>query len=137
MGSPRIATLVLSGLLLAGAAPRASAEQRVVELRGSASRITPEFEVRAPWILDWRVTTENDYEAAVDVSLERAGTGVHVGNVLQTKRPGNGVRLFTESGRFYFRVNSLFSGWTLKVIELTEEEARAYTPKNERPLTDF
>lgn len=120
--------------LLAGAALLASggyvrAEEAIAEFHGSAGRNTPEFEVKAPWILDWRVTTEGGYQSAVDVSLERAGTGMHVGSVLRTKYPGNGVRLFDEGGRFYFRVDSLFASWNLKVVQLTEAEARAYTPR--------
>jgi hypothetical protein len=107
----------------------AFAEQTVAEFRGSESRNTPEFEVRAPWILDWRITTDGAYESAVEISLEAAGIGVHEGRVLYTKQPGNGVRLFRNEGRFYFRVSSSFANWHLKVIELTEEEAAQYTPR--------
>ena len=109
--------------------PPLFAEQQVVEFRGSESRNTPEFEVRAPWILDWRITTDGAYESAVEISLEAAGIGVHEGRVLYTKQPGNGVRLFQSEGRFYFRVSSSFANWHLKVIELTEEEAAQYTPR--------
>ncbi|KAA9131455.1 hypothetical protein F3N42_09050 [Marinihelvus fidelis] len=118
--------------LLALGASTAGAAETVFEFKGSASRNTPEFEVKAPWILDWRITTEGAYESAVDISLEEAGTSAHQGRVLSTKYPGNGVRMFDQDGRFYFRVDSSFSTWTLKVIQLTEEEAEAYTPR-ERP----
>lgn len=107
----------------------ASAEQQVVEFHGSESRNTPEFEVRAPWILDWRITTDGAYESAVEISLEAAGIGVHEGRVIFTKQPGNGVRLFRNEGRFYFSVSSSFANWHLKVIELSEEEAALYTPR--------
>lgn len=114
---------------LAALAGTASAAETVFEFTGSASRNTPEFEVEAPWILDWRITTDGAYESAVDISLEEAGTMGHHGRVLSTKYPGNGVRLFDQGGEFYFRVDSSFSTWTLKVIELTEEEAEQYTPR--------
>lgn len=116
-------------LLTTGLAAPSMAAQTVAEYTGSSSRTLPEFEVRAPWILDWRVTTDSEREAAVDVSLERGGIGVHEGSVLKTRWPGNGVRLFEESGRFYFRVNSSLAKWHLKVVELTPEEAKAYTPR--------
>lgn len=121
---PRV--LLVAGMLLA--AP-ASAEELVAEFRGTMSQRTGEFEVRAPWILDWRVTTEGAYESAIDVSLEAAGLGTHEGRVLMTKHPGNGVRMFRNEGRFYFRVDASFATWTLKVIQLTEEEAALYTPR--------
>lgn len=112
----------------------ASAEKVVGEYRGSMSRNTPEFEVKAPWILEWRVTTDGAYESAVDVSLEAAGLGTHEGRVLMTKYPGNGVRLFDKSGHFYFRVDASFASWSLKVIELTEDEAKEYTPRATSPI---
>ncbi len=122
-----IAPLLVSAILCAWSLS-ATAEQVVATYKGTYSRSTPEFEVRAPWILDWRVTTEGAHDSAVDVSLESAGLGVHQGRVLMTKDAGNGVRLFRRSGRFYFRVDSSFANWTLKVVELTEEEAAEYTP---------
>lgn len=96
--------------------------------RGSESRTTADFEIAAPWLLDWRVTSTGGFDMAVDVSLQAAGTGVHQGNVLKTKNAGNGVRLFDAGGKFYFRVNSSFSNWTLRVKALTPEEAATYKP---------
>lgn len=91
---------------------------------------TGEFEVQAPWILDWRVGGEFSNAMAVDVSLMEAGTGVHQGIVLKSKIAGNGVRLFNQDGKFYFQVNSALANWTLKVEQLTREEAESYTPKS-------
>ena len=105
------------------------AKEMVREFRGSRSTTTAEFEVRAPWILDWRVSGEYPGTMAVEVSLLEAGTGVHQGVALRTKWQGNGVRLFDQSGTFQFQVNSNLAEWTLKVEQLTREEAQAYTPK--------
>jgi len=104
------------------------AEELVKEFRGSRGTTTLEFEVRDPWLLDWRVSGDASDIAAVDVSLFAAGTDIHEGVVLRTKYPGNGVRLMNQSGRFYFRVDVTALEWTLKVIQLTKEEAEAYTP---------
>lgn len=123
-------TILLTPLLAGCLADLAVAETVVMEFKGSASRNTPEFEVSAPWVLEWRVSTEGAYQAAVEISLLEAGTGVHQGRVLMTKYPGSGVKLFEDySGKYYFRVDSSFVTWTLKVIELTEEEAEQYTPR--------
>ncbi|MEJ2535341.1 MAG: hypothetical protein P8008_07765 [Gammaproteobacteria bacterium] len=107
----------------------------MAEFSGSSSRITPEFEVEAPWLLDWRVSSDGAYELAVEVGLQQAGTGIHEGRVLMAKFPGNGVRLFDQGGRFYFRVDSQFANWSLKVQQLTDEEAALYTPRD-RSLLD-
>lgn len=108
----------------------------IAEFRGERTKQTREFEVKGPWILDWRISGEYAREMAVDVTLIEAGTQRHVGNVLKTKWTGNGVRLFEESGRFFFRVDSTLSDWTLKVEQLTREEAELYTPK-ERSGLDY
>lgn len=111
-----------------------SASEVVEEFSGERTMQTTEFEVEAPWILDWRVSGDYAREMAVDVSLVEAGTQKHVGNVLKTKSAGNGVRLFRESGRFFFRVDSTLARWTLKVEQLSPEEAELYTPKSESAL---
>ena len=126
----RVVTLVLA--LMAGSA---SGAEIVAEFKGSNDRVTAEFKVEAPWIMEWRITTDGDHDAAVDVSLESAPMGIHQGSVLKAKYPGNGVRLFNQGGRFQFRVNSLFANWTLRVEQLTPEEAAEYTPRD-RSLLD-
>ncbi|MDX1698040.1 MAG: hypothetical protein R3308_07110 [Thiohalobacterales bacterium] len=123
--------LILAAALLLACWPAMAAEV-VREFRGSRSLDTVEFEVKAPWVLEWRVAGDFAGSLAVDVSLVEAGTGVHQGNVLKTKNTGNGARLFEQSGRFYFRINSTMAEWTLKVEQLTAEEAKGYTPKSER-----
>ncbi|MDX1459577.1 MAG: hypothetical protein R3348_00790 [Xanthomonadales bacterium] len=119
--------LLLAAML--GLSVPAQAGEVVREFNGSRSTDTPEFEVRAPWILDWRVVGEYPRTMAVEVSLVEAGSGVHVGNVLRTKWPGNGVRLFDEGGRYHFQVISNLAEWSLKVEQLSPEEAEAYTPR--------
>ncbi len=114
--------------------PAARAEQLIKQFSGGRSTNTAEFEVKAPWIVDWRVTGELSRVVAVDVSLIDASTGVYQGRVIQTKTAGNGVKLFNESGRYYFRVDATMMNWTLKVIQLTSEEAKSYTPKSKSLL---
>ena len=109
----------------------AQAEDIVQQFSGSRSMDTTEFEVEAPWLLEWRVGGEFTGALAIDVALMEAGTSVHYGNVLKTKNTGNGARLFKQAGRFYFRVNSAMAKWSLTVVQLTSEEAAGYTPKRE------
>lgn len=112
----------------------AQAEELIKEFKGSRGTNTLEFEVRDPWIVDWRISGDANEMTAVDVSLFNAGTGAHEGSVVRRKMPDNGVTMFNQSGRFYFRVDSTLMNWTLKVIQLTEEEAEAYTPKTNHIL---
>jgi hypothetical protein len=132
----RVLTIAFLGASLALTSGTLLAAQTVREFSGSSNRVLPEFEVRAPWILEWRVSADTERQSAVDVSLEQAGTAVHQGNVLKVQWTGNGVRLFEQDGRFQFRVASTFATWHLKVVQLTAEEARAYTPKEKRSALD-
>lgn len=118
--------LALAALFATTLVPAAEA---VREFRGSRSTTTAEFEVRGPWILDWRTITDYPGQMGVDISLVDARTGAFEGSVLKTKWPGNGVRLFEQSGHFQFKVVSNLAEWTLKVEQITREEAEQYTPR--------
>ena len=124
----KITRILLSIGLVLGSFQALAAEQ-IKEFRGSRNTDTLEFDVKAPWILDWRVVTDYPGQMAVDISLVDPRTGAFEGSVLKTKWPGNGVRLFQESGKFQFKVISNLSEWTLKVIQLTRAEAEQYTPR--------
>ena len=121
----RLAVLALLSLTM-GAVQGA---QIVREFRGTNNSTTPAFTVEAPWILDWRLDGDYDQLVALDVTLVEAKTGRHVGQVLHTKRKGNGVRLFKQGGTYQLRVSGSLARWTLKVQQLTPEEAELYTPK--------
>lgn len=103
--------------------------QLVREFRGSNNSTTPSFTVEAPWILDWRLDGDYDQLVALDVTLVEAKTGRHIGQVLHTKRKGNGVRLFKQGGTYQLRVSGSLARWTLKIQQLTPDEAKFYTPK--------
>jgi hypothetical protein len=103
--------------------------QLVREFRGSNNSTTPSFTVEAPWILDWRLDGDYDQLVALDVTLVEAKTGRHIGQVVHTKRKGNGVRLFKQSGTYQLRVSGSLARWTLKIQQLTPDEAKLYTPK--------
>ena len=107
----------------------ASAKMLVREFSGTGTATTAEFEVRAPWILDWRVNSDYQGSLAIEVALVDANTGFQSGLILQTKRPGNGVRLFNQSGKYRLRVSSTLARWQLKVVQITAAEAELYTPK--------
>jgi hypothetical protein len=120
-------TLAAAGLVLV--ATSVAGAEFVRQFRGSDDRTTPEFTVEAPWILDWRLDGDYEQLVALDVTLIEAKTGRHIGQVLHAKRKGNGVRLFEQGGTFQFRVSGTLARWTLKVQELTPDEAELYTPR--------
>ena len=109
-------------LLITGAVSPAQAGEVVREFSGSRSTETAEFDIKSPWLVDWRVNS--DYPSSMGI-----GTGVHAGTIFKTKSPGNGLRLIEESGRFKFKVDAAITNWTLKVIQLTPEEVELYAPK--------
>jgi hypothetical protein len=39
------------------------------------------------------------------------------------------VRLFHEGGSYVLKVDSSLASWTLRVIQLTKQEAETYKPK--------
>ncbi len=125
----RYCTPGIAALMLILSAVSASAEELIVEFKGSGNRTTAEFNVRGPWILDWRINSDYTHMLAFDLDLVDGRTGVLKGSVLRTKNLGNGVRLFNQSGSYRFRINGSFIDWHLKVKQLTPAEAELYTPR--------
>jgi len=127
--SMRNLVLTLVSLLLLELVPAARAGTLVREFSGDRSKETAEFEVEAPWLIDWRVNSDFPQSMGISVALVNA-TGAYEGLVVKTKTPGDGVRLMQEGGRFAFKVDATVAYWTLRVEQLTREEAELYTPKS-------
>ncbi len=121
--------VILTSVIFCAGILTASAKTLVREFSGTGMATTAEFEVRAPWILDWRVNSDYQDSLAIEVSLVDANTGFQSGMILQTKRPGNGVRLFNKGGKYRLRVSSTLARWQLKVEQLTVAEAELYKPR--------
>ncbi len=125
-----VTVLVLMIMLLCGVMPAQGAEQ-VARFSGYKSAKTVDFEVKAPWLIDWRVTSDFPQSMVIEVSMYQGFNGDHEGKILKTKYIGNGAILFNKSGRFRFVVDSQFVNWDLRIKQLTPEEAALYTPRFE------
>ena len=119
---------LLVAVLAFGAAP-ADAKTRVAEFKGTGDATTAIFRVEAPWVLDWRLDGDFDQLVGLEITLIEAKNSRHVGRVLYTKRRGNGVKLFNTAGLYQLRISSTLARWTVKIEQLTREEAELYTPK--------
>lgn len=120
--------LILLVLLASALAIAAQAGELVRQFSGDRSKETVEFEVKAPWLIDWRVNSEFPNSMGLSVVLRNA-SGAYEGLVVKTKAPGNGVRLIQEGGRYSFKVDATVANWTIKVEQLTPAEAKLYTPR--------
>jgi len=120
--------VILLGLVFIIPASAAQASELVRQFSGDRSTQTAEFEVEAPWLIDWRVNSDFPNSMGVAVVLLNA-SGAYEGLVFKTKTPGNGVRLIRESGRYSFKVDATVANWVIKVEQLTAAEAELYTPK--------
>jgi len=125
----RLLIFLFSTAILLTTITAASATDRVREFRGTGNTTTAIFRVESPWLLDWRLDGDFDELVALDITLVEANSGRHIGRVLHTKRKGNGVRLFNSGGRYQLRISSSLARWTIKIDQLTPEEAELYVPK--------
>ena len=124
----RRTAFLLAAVLALGAAP-ADAKTRVAEFKGTGDTTTAIFRVESPWILDWRLDGDFDQLVGLEITLIEARNSRHVGRVLYTKRRGNGVKLFHTAGLYQLRISSTLARWTVRIEQLTREEAELYTPK--------
>lgn len=116
-------------VLTLGFSSHAFSKELIREFKGSESRTTEEFEVKAPWIVDWMTTGDYPGVGAIDVHLVGFQGGQYHGKVVSTKWIDNGVKLFDESGVYRLQVSSNLMNWTLRVEQLTRKEAETYLPK--------
>lgn len=128
-------TVALLTLSLASIAAPVAASELVREFRGTGNTTTAEFSVESPWILDWRLDSDYEYKIALDIVLIDATTGRFVGGVKSGTRNNvtsrsNGIRLFNTGGRYKLRISSSLARWSIKIEQLSEEEAELYTPRN-------
>ena len=107
----------------------AQAVETVKVFQGTGNTTTAIFTVESPWLLDWNLNGDYDALIALDVTLVEAHTGRHVGRILHTKRKGNGLQLFDQTGKFQLRISSTLARWTLKVQQLEPDEKELYTPR--------
>lgn len=124
------ARLTLLAVVLLAVAGPADAKTRVAEFKGTGNTTTAIFRVESPWILDWRLDGDFDQLVGLEITLVEARNSRHVGRVLYTKRRGNGVKLFETSGLYQLRISSTLARWTVRIEQLTREEAESYTPKS-------
>ena len=122
---------LLAALLACSITFPAQAGELVRQFSGERSIQTAEFEVKAPWLIDWRVNSDYEESMGLAIVLLNEPSRTHAGTVMKTKYRGDGLRLMNESCRFSFKVDSVLSNWTIKVIQLTPAEAELYTPKNQ------
>ena len=106
-----------------------AAKTRVAEFKGTGNTTTAIFRVESPWVLDWRLDGDFDQLVGLEITLIEARNSRHVGRVLYTKQRGNGVKLFHTAGLYQLRISSTLARWSVKIDQLTREEAEMYTPK--------
>jgi len=110
--------------------PQVDGKQLIREFKGSGNTTTAEFEVRAPWIVDWMTTGDYPGSMGFQVDLVTSPGGEYMGKVVSTKWVDNGVRLFNEGGVYRLQVKANLTNWILRVEQLNKLEAEAYKPKN-------
>ena len=120
---------VTTALLLSAFAGSASAGEVIAEFSGSRNKTTVTFETDGPWLLEWRINSDYVRQSSFELNLINAETGLFDSRILQTKRLGNGLKLFRQEGRWRFEVSANFIDWYLTVEQLTEAEAEQYTPR--------
>jgi len=126
---------IAAALMLCLFAMPLPAGQLVREFKGTGNTTTADFTVTSPWIIDWRLDSDYDRQISLDMVLIDAASGQFLGGIKSGPRSNitnrsNGVRLFHSSGRYKLRISSSLARWTIRVEQLSEEEAERYTPRN-------
>jgi len=115
-------SLILAFLVAASVGASAGAESPVAEFSGHDSGKTDPFDVKGPWLLDWRIDSEFPDLATTKIQLVDASDQL-VGVVANFRGTGNGLKLFRETGTFRLDVTAENSRWFAQVTEISETAA--------------
>jgi len=116
---PRV-LFVIACLVATVFAAIAGAEPGSVKFSGHDSSTTKDFEVRAPWLLDWQVKSEFPELATFVLRLEDAASGQLLGIVTDFAGTGRGLKLFRKSGSFRLETIGQNADWSVEITEISE-----------------
>lgn len=119
-------------LMLTGVLPAYASEER---LTGSGSGRTPVVTFDGPWLAEWTTTSEQPLLASIEIRLYDADNGEYLGDVVEMKGIGNGVKLFENPGRYEFVIVGTFVNWDIRVDDVDPERAAAMRRKAEGQST--
>ena len=128
----RLATLALIAWMAVSIGVVEAATER---FSGSDSARTASFAFDGPWILDWSVTSDHPLAAEFEMRLLDAETDRVIATILQIEGPANGVRLFTDPGKFKIDVVASYAEWILELEPVSEDQAAELRRKTEEGPT--
>lgn len=131
-GFVRIAAIAMLTWFAAGFYGAAAATE---QFSGQNSDRTAEFKFDGPWMLDWGVTSDYPLAAEFEMRLLDAETDRVIATILQIEGAANGVRLFTDPGKFRIEVVGSYVNWILEVEPVSEELAAELRRKTEQGTT--
>jgi len=83
--------------------------------------------------VDWEAESEHPLLAAFYTNLYDAQSSEYLGFITQLRGTGAGSKLIRESGEFRIGVSGSDVDWTLRIVELGEDEAEALEAAAGRP----
>lgn len=113
----------LFGLLVACSAPLLAADTDRIRFDGEGNGQTATFEMKGPWLLDWKIQSEAPLLAVFEMRLHDATTNEYLGTLVELHGVGSGLKLFEEAGAFRISVAARNVAWALQVSEVSGEKA--------------
>lgn len=113
----------LSALLAMSCAMAAIAEPPRFTFTGSGTGLTPEFEMDAPWLIDWRADSEFPRVTTIEFRLQDARSGQLLGIINQAEGSARGLKLLDDVGRFRVQVNAEDVSWKIDIMQVSGERA--------------
>ena len=104
-------------------------------LTGSDNGRTVPFTVDGPWLAEWTTTSEQPSLASIEIRLYDADRGEYLGDVVEMKGTGNGVKLFENPGRYEFVIVGTFVSWDIRLEGVDPERAAVMRRKAEGQST--
>ncbi len=109
----------------------------IAKFSGHNSEQTAEFDVKAPWLVDFEVNSEFPDLATTVIRLEDDSDQT-LGTAAAFRGTGRGLKLFRTSGRYRLDITSETTDWRIEISEISETWAKRLeqmtaTARSDRP----
>ena len=116
---------LIVGLFAVQCCMASAADTDRVRFEGEGNRRTAVFATGGPWMLDWSIRSDVPSLAIFEMRLHEGASGDYIGNIVELRGTGSGLKLFEEGGDYQIDIVARNVTWELEITQVSEEQAAA------------
>ncbi len=114
---------LIVGLFAVQCCMASAADTDRVRFEGEDNGRTAVFATGGPWMLDWSIRSDVPSLAIFEMRLHEGASGDYIGNLVELRGTGSGLKLFEEGGDYQIAIVARNVTWELEITQVSEEQA--------------